>query len=209
MIAGRAFSKNFGSDFKESMVINEAAVKQLGFANAEEAIGKHFWQRGGTGLIIGVVKDFHFHSLHEEIQPLTMQVTPGFFTFLTLSVSSDNLHQTINRLEKKWAALVPGLPMIYSLPMKLLTRNIFRRIVLENCLFVSHHLAILISCFGFIRFILFQYHLAHKRNWHQKSTWRITRRNFAIAYQRISHFSNNSFSNRFTNRVDFNETLVK
>jgi putative ABC transport system permease protein len=148
VIAGRAFSKNFATDFKESMIINESAVKQLGFANAAEAIGKHFWQRGGTGQIIGVVKDFHFHSLHEEIQPLTMQVTPGFFTFITLSVSSDNLQQTINTLEKKWAALAPGLPMICSFTDETFNAQYIAEGRFGKLFICLASLAILISCLG-------------------------------------------------------------
>ncbi|MGN6533274.1 MAG: ABC transporter permease, partial [Ginsengibacter sp.] len=148
IIAGRAFSKNFATDFKESMVINESAVKQLGFSNAGEAIGKHFWQRGGTGQIIGVVKDFHFHSLHEEIKPLTMQVTPGFFTFLTLSVSSDNLQQTINTLEKKWSALVPGLPLIYSFTDETFNAQYIAEARFGKLFICFALLAILISCLG-------------------------------------------------------------
>jgi putative ABC transport system permease protein len=150
IIAGRGFSKNFAGDFKESMVINEAAVKQLGFSNAREAIGKHFWQRGGTGLIIGVVKDFHFHSLHEEIQPLTMQVTPGFFTFITLSISSENLPQTINKLEKKWSALVPGLPMIYSFMDETFNGQYIAEARFEKLFICFASLAILISCLGLL-----------------------------------------------------------
>lgn len=150
VIAGRGFSKNFGSDLKESMVINEAAVKQLGFSNPREAIGKRFWQRGGTGLIIGVVKDFHFHSLHEEIQPLTMQVTPGFFTFITLSVSSDNLQQTINTIEKKWAALVPGLPMIYSFTDETFNAQYIAEGRFGKLFTCFASLAILISCLGLL-----------------------------------------------------------
>ena len=113
IIAGRDFSKNFVSDLRKSVVINEATVKMLGLATPQEAVGKRFYQRGDTGLIVGVVKDFHFHSLHEEIKPLTMQVSPGFYTFYTLTVSSDNIHTTIKELEKKWATIAPGLPLIY------------------------------------------------------------------------------------------------
>ena len=150
VIAGRGFSKNFGSDLKESMMINEAAVKKLGFANPEEAIGKHFRQRGGTGLIIGVVKDFHFHSLHEEIQPLTMQVSPGFFTFLTLSVSSDNIQQTIKTVEKKWAAIAPGLPMIYFFADETFNAQYITEDRFGKLFICFAGLAILISCLGLL-----------------------------------------------------------
>ncbi len=150
VIAGRPFSKTFATDFKESMIINEAAVKHLGFANAREAIGKQFWQRGGTGVVIGVVKDFHFHSLHEEIQPLTMQITPGFFTFITLSISSDNLQQTVSTLEKKWAALVPGLPMIYSFTDETFNAQYIAEARFGKLFLCFSSLAILISCLGLL-----------------------------------------------------------
>ncbi|MDP4284474.1 MAG: ABC transporter permease [Bacteroidota bacterium] len=150
VIAGRDFSKNFGSDLRESMVINESAVKKLGFANPEDAIGKHYWQRGGTGLIIGVVKDFHFHSLHEEIQPLTMQVSPGFFTFLTLSISSDHIQNTIKNLEKKWAAIAPGLPMIYFFSDQTFNAQYKSEERFEKLFICFASLAILISCLGLL-----------------------------------------------------------
>ncbi|MEO7049366.1 MAG: FtsX-like permease family protein, partial [Ferruginibacter sp.] len=148
VMAGRGFSKKFGSDLKESMVINEAAVKKMGFANAGEAIGKHFWQRGSSGVIIGVVKNFHFHSLHEEIQPLTMQVSPGFFTFLTLSVSSDNLQQTIKSVEKKLASIAPGLPMIYSFTDETFNSQYIAEDRFGKLFICFAGLAILISCLG-------------------------------------------------------------
>lgn len=81
LLAGRAFSKDFPVDLRESMIINEAAVKMLGFSDPQEAIGKPFSQRGSSGLIVGVIKDFQFRSSHEEIKPLTMQVAPGSLLF--------------------------------------------------------------------------------------------------------------------------------
>ncbi|MDB5280304.1 MAG: FtsX-like permease family protein [Ferruginibacter sp.] len=114
VVAGRGFSKDFAEDMRDAMVINESAVKRLGFNNAADAIGKPFSQRGGNGLIIGVIKDFHFHSLHEAIMPLTMQVSPGFFTFLTLGIASENMASTVSALQKKWSAIAPGLPLVYN-----------------------------------------------------------------------------------------------
>ncbi len=113
LIAGRSFSKGITSDLRNSMIINEAALKSLGYNDPNAAIGKHFVQRGNTGTIIGVIKDFHFHSFTEEVHPLTLMVSPGFFTFLTLNISSQNLQATVNSLENKWKELVPGMPMIY------------------------------------------------------------------------------------------------
>ena len=150
VIAGRGFSKNFANDLNGSMVINEATVKHLGFTNPEDAIGKRFWQRGGTGLIIGVVKDFHFHSLHEEIQPLTMQISPGFFTFLTLGISSDNIQQTIKSLKNKWASIAPGLPMIYFFSDQTFNAQYASDDRFGKLFFCFASLAILISCLGLL-----------------------------------------------------------
>lgn len=113
IIAGRGFSKSFSNDLRESMLINEACLKRLGYHHPQDAIGKRFAQRSGTGEIIGVVKDFHFHSMREEIKPLTLQVAPGFFTFLTLTISSNDVPATLKALEKKWHLIVPGLPLVY------------------------------------------------------------------------------------------------
>ena len=113
LIAGRAFSKNVSSDTKNAMIINEAALKSLGYNDPSLVIGKRFTQRGNSGTIIGVIKDFHFHSFTEEVRPLTFIVAPGFFTFLTLDISSKNLQGTMKSLESKWKELAPGMPMIY------------------------------------------------------------------------------------------------
>jgi len=69
MIAGRDFSKDFGTD-SAGYIINETALKRIGYANP---IGKPFTLWGNKGTIIGVVKDFHFNSLHQQIKPLVLQ----------------------------------------------------------------------------------------------------------------------------------------
>lgn len=112
VIAGRAFSKDFPSDAEEGLIVNETLARKAGYANVADIIGRPFSQRGKNGHVIGVVKDFHFHSLHEEIQPLTMMLSNGFYTFLTLTLSPGNTQETLHSLEKKWAALAPGMPMI-------------------------------------------------------------------------------------------------
>ncbi|PQJ79286.1 ABC transporter permease [Polaribacter porphyrae] len=67
MVQGRSFSKNYATDFKDAYLINEAAMKKLGW---KTAVGKEFFR----GNVIGVVKDFHFQSLSSEIQPLFMTI---------------------------------------------------------------------------------------------------------------------------------------
>ena len=150
MLGGRAFSKQIASDLRGSMLINEAAAKTLGYDNPLDAIGKRFTQRGDAGLIIGVIKDFHFHSFREKVRPLTLQVAPGFFTLMTLSVSSQDLVGTIKNLENKWQELSPDIPLIHffadeTYNMQYLAEERFGKLFI--C-FAS--LAIIISCLGLI-----------------------------------------------------------
>ncbi|HEY6902624.1 MAG TPA: ABC transporter permease, partial [Puia sp.] len=63
IIAGRAFSRDFGADTTHSMILNESAVKMFGYHTPQEAIGRKFSQWGREGQIVGVVKDFHYRSL--------------------------------------------------------------------------------------------------------------------------------------------------
>ena len=81
-LAGRLFSKEFPADTNFRMIVNEKAIKELGFATAQNAIGKRvtFDWRGQsyTWTIIGVVKDFHFQDLHVAIEPYAFQLnTPA------------------------------------------------------------------------------------------------------------------------------------
>ncbi|MEH6304609.1 ABC transporter permease [Olivibacter sp. CPCC 100613] len=114
LLAGRNFSDRLSDDVRNRLLINETCLNRLGYTNPQDVIGKRFTQLGANGEIIGVVKDFHFQSMHKEIQPLTLQVAPGFFTFLTLSISTQDIATTIKTIEEKWQHLTPGLPLIYS-----------------------------------------------------------------------------------------------
>ena len=77
-VAGRLFSKDFPSDTSSRMILNEEAIKQIGFKSPQEAIGSkvYFDWRGQnySWTIIGVVKDFHFQDLHVPIAPYAFQL---------------------------------------------------------------------------------------------------------------------------------------
>ncbi|MDB5119911.1 MAG: FtsX-like permease family protein [Sphingobacteriales bacterium] len=150
IIAGRGFSSKHKSDLRTAMLINETAVKSLGFSNPKDALGKRFSQgtKGGEGIIIGVIKDFHFHSMAEKIQPLTLRISPGFFTYLTLSFSSNNVQSTIKNIEKAWNDLAPGLPLSYFFADEAYHAQ-YKSEERFGKLFISFSsLAILISCLG-------------------------------------------------------------
>jgi len=114
VVAGRSFSTAYGTDSTKATVINEATVKLLGYVSNNDAIGKKFSQWGREGTIIGVVKDFHYQSLQENIEPLNMRVNPSNARLMTFKISSKDIPATITAIQKMWKALVPQYPFNYS-----------------------------------------------------------------------------------------------
>lgn len=114
VVAGRGFQEALQSDIGNAMILNETAARALGYADPGEVIGQPFeqWNRW-KGTVVGVVKDFHFKSLKEKIEPLTFQLGPSHFTFITLEIAGTNMHETIDKLESKWTEFGPRRPFSY------------------------------------------------------------------------------------------------
>lgn len=90
-------------------ILNETAAKQLGWT-PQEAIGKKMFLGGErAGIVAGVVKDFHFESLHASIKPYVL-FPEGWKRNLLVKVSGAHMQETISSLETKWKTLVPYRP---------------------------------------------------------------------------------------------------
>ena len=114
IVAGRSFSKNYASDDSLSFILNEAAVKKIGW-NIDEAVGKPFsYGNIRNGRIVGIVKDFHFESLHNEIVPILFMVNQEDCYNLVLKASGVNITSAINNLENIWNELSPEYPFTFS-----------------------------------------------------------------------------------------------
>ena len=117
MAEGRWFSRDFLSDTLGA-VLNEAAAGALGI---EDPIGKSLLYLGGAGegdiplQIIGIIKDFHYESIHNTIHPLVMTfLPPQYAGFLIVRIQPQNFQETVNRLKSTWYEFVPGQPFDYS-----------------------------------------------------------------------------------------------
>lgn len=151
VVAGRAFSKEFTTDSTKALVINEAAVKLLGYTSPEQAIGRKFSQWDREGTIIGVVKDFNFKSLREKVKPLTFRLLdPWNGDWLSIKLSGNNVHQTLGTIETQWKAQHPDRPFSYFFLDEFYDRQ-YRADVRFQELFVNFAvLAIVISCLGLL-----------------------------------------------------------
>lgn len=116
MVAGRNFSRDYGTD-TSNFVINESAVKAIGWKSPQEAVGKDFKYGFITGHIIGVMKNFNFESLHQKIKPLIF-IMPGsnnnFYNNISIKISGNNISSALATLNDAWEKYLPDLPYQYS-----------------------------------------------------------------------------------------------
>ncbi|PWT73208.1 MAG: cell division protein FtsX [Bacteroidetes bacterium] len=153
VLAGRGFSRDFMTDTAQAMILNEAAIKILGYSSPQQAVGKRFrqWFRERReGKIIGVVQDFHSRSLQQQIRPLSMLIEPNTFYFVSASVNPGNLQNTIGAIEKSWKRLMPNRPFSYYFFDEFFNKQYAGEEKFGN-LFVNFAiLAIFISCLGLL-----------------------------------------------------------
>jgi putative ABC transport system permease protein len=150
MVAGRPFSKEFGTDTTQAMVINERAVKLFGYSSPGEAIGKKFKQWGREGKIIGVAKDFHFRGLQEEIKPLSMRIEPDGCNLVAANISGNNVPATIAAIENKWKEIIPNRPFSYYFLDEFFDRQYRSETRFGNLFLYFAIIAIIISCLGLL-----------------------------------------------------------
>jgi putative ABC transport system permease protein len=150
LVAGRAFSKKFGTDTTQAMMLNEAATRLLGYASPKDAVGRKFDQWGRSGQIIGVLKDFHYESLQQNIKPFTMRMEKWGNGIISVKLSTDNMPETIKAIEKKWAAIIPNRPFEYSFIDEIFDKHYRAENKFGNLFFNFAVLAIFISCLGLL-----------------------------------------------------------
>ncbi len=115
IVAGRGFSRDFSTD-SSSFLINEAAVKVLGFKTNEDAIGNDFGYGSRKGKLIGVFHDFHFESMHQKIVPLVLLVprNAGSYGNISIKISGSNIPAALAHIEKTWRKFLPETPYQYT-----------------------------------------------------------------------------------------------
>jgi len=110
MAAGRGFSPRFPTD-TGAYVVNEAAVRAMG---VRDPIGKSVSLWGNPGRIIGVVKDFHYKSFHNSIEPLVLRIDPQDDTYALVRVSAERLAGSLAAIGRIHDRYNPGYPFEYK-----------------------------------------------------------------------------------------------
>jgi len=145
LVEGRDFSKKFHDDVKGAFLINEAAAKEFGW---QSTTGHELTIGNAKGTIIGVVEDFHYKSLHNEVKPLALFISPELFEYFSVRINAENIPQTLRYLKNKWQELVPSQAFEYSFLDEDLDNLYKVEIRLRKIFVIISILAILIACLG-------------------------------------------------------------
>lgn len=151
LVEGRNFDPARASD-SVGIIVNEALVRDMGWENPlEEYLN---WREDSIGLgspVIGVVKDYHFLSLEQEIGPLFLSMDKervGYLTTMLVKVSSTDIPETIKMLESTWKELYPNKPFEYSFLDEDVAKQYASHERWMKIMGLSTGLAILIACLG-------------------------------------------------------------
>jgi putative ABC transport system permease protein len=151
VLAGQTFSQGFLSDHT-NLVLNEEAVKILGFESIEGVINRNITIWGDTFQVIGVVKNYHHQSLHDKIEPVIFWPLPyALFSgtnYLSLKISGTSIRQVISDVNKKWKSIFPGLPFEYSFLDEEFNQQYISDKRFSSIFGLSSLLAVFISCLG-------------------------------------------------------------
>ncbi|MEM7108896.1 MAG: FtsX-like permease family protein [Bacteroidota bacterium] len=150
MEQGEYFQKGTQQFYRE-FVVNEKAVEYFGW-KPEEAVGKlmNFGNRGeDPGRVIGVVKDFHFKHLHEEVDPLVMYLEPSYEgALLALKLNTADMSNTVELIKARWAEILPQHEFEYSFLDESFDALFDQEKRLGQIFGVFALLAVFISCLG-------------------------------------------------------------
>jgi putative ABC transport system permease protein len=149
MADGRFFSREFSTD-TQAVILNERAVKVLGWENP---ISKTIWSPGvGKLTVIGVIKDYHYESLHQEIRPLALLLAAGSFqneqNYISVRLSTEDVFGTVRDIENTWKTFAPGDPFEYSFLDQDFDNLYANEKQIRSLFSVFSFLAIFISCLG-------------------------------------------------------------
>jgi putative ABC transport system permease protein len=167
-VAGRDFSKEMKTDQNAAYIVNETAVKELGFETPEQALGQtllwNTWRKPDLvkkGEIIGVVKDFHYKSLHEKVEPAVLQIYPEAYWKVAVKLKTAGIENTLAHVQNVWNTFTPEYPLEYSFLDESFNQMYKAEDKLKSLLWIFTGITIFVSCLGL--FGLAAYAAEHRR----------------------------------------------
>ncbi len=148
VVAGRDFDKSYGTDHVNSFMLNELAVKTLGWPSPEAAIGQNISRGGRQGKVVGVLNNFHTAGLQNEMNPVIFDVSPGAFTAFAIRLKTRETQKVIADIEHAWRQFFPQKAFEYSFLSDDLRENYQQEAQLMQLSADLAGVAIFLACFG-------------------------------------------------------------
>lgn len=148
--SGRDFSKDFTSDMAKdttgNFLVNEEVVKLMGVS---DPVGMNFRFMGLNGTIVGVLKNFHFKSADQAIEPMAFALAPvSYLRCILIRLTPGSVPESLKTVEKAWKAIVPEYPLDYTFIDQDYDRLFRAEIRLAGLLKYFTILAVIIACLG-------------------------------------------------------------
>ncbi|MFC1492674.1 ABC transporter permease [candidate division KSB1 bacterium] len=151
LICGRDFTPGTVVDNQPEYILNESAVKVIGWDTPEETLNKQFaWRGMPQGEVIGVIKDINTATLKQAVKPIVFFVRPIWYGCFLIKIDPDNINATLNMLSNEWGSLFPNYPFEYYF-----VDDLYRELYRPDETFASvissfSILAIVIACLGLL-----------------------------------------------------------
>lgn len=145
LAAGRDFSPDLVTDEVSAVLINESFARRVGW---EEPLNKTFTFMGTSVTVVGVVKDFHFISLHYPVGPLILHLQPRNLRYIFARIQGPDVASTLALLESTWRTLTPELPFTYRFLDERIAQQYETEERITTMVRYAAFLAILIACLG-------------------------------------------------------------
>ena len=157
ILQGRNFDTKIRTDADNAFIINETAVTAMGLRNAKSALGKQIswptWRNSDSlksGSIVGVVKDFHYKSVHDKIEPLVMMIYTPAASQVAVKLSGEEIESSIQQIRQIWNKFSPDYPLDYVFLDDTFQKMYEAERKLKSLLSVLTGMAVSIACLGLL-----------------------------------------------------------
>lgn len=154
LVSGRNLTH---SDSVREMLVNEALLHRLGVPSPEEALGREITANGGNmkGRIVGVVRDFHGNSFHEQISPTLLTSDLGYYESYAIKLNMEDSKSTLAEIEEVWKRDYPNQPFEFEYLDDRITRFYQNEATTLSAVQLFTGIAILIGAMGLYGLVSF------------------------------------------------------
>ena len=145
MSEGRTFDKEYTSDHSKSWIVNEEVAKLM---DKDSVVGERFRHVGVEGTIIGVMKNFHYQTLRNKIEPLAIVVDQDSLNYMIIRIPPEEVSASLGVIENTWKRVVPAYPFEYRFMDERFDRMYRTEQRIGTLLRYFAALAVFVACLG-------------------------------------------------------------